>query len=315
VSRGATTEVGGSAGGAETDQFKRAETTFGAWGQKWLDKQELALRRTSFRVVKSTVNGRLVPQFGDRQIADVSKSEILGYRETLLSTQGGRSGFLSAKRINEIIRTLGSVLYFASEELRLPPPPKLDRLGQGVVMSEIEPFTGSQAQALVDHVDKDWKNYLIVRLFAGLQGGEIDALKWTNVSLERGVIMIRETLSYGESEDVKNDCTERDVEISADVGRAFSDQARLTAHRSEYVFCNRDGGPVDNSNFVKRVWHPLLKRLRLKLRGASNMRHTAAVLWLEQGKTPGWVASQLGYRTSLAVAKLYGNKSGGTSTR
>ena len=52
----------------------------------------------------------------------------------------------------------------------------------------------------------------------------------------------------------------------------------------DFVFCNRDGGPLDYRLVNKRVWHPILALLGLKSRSAYQTRHTAATLWLAAGK-------------------------------
>ncbi len=78
-------------------------------------------------------------------------------------------------------------------------------------------------------------------------------------------------------------------------------QHKATGELSEYVFCNREGNPVDNHNFNERVWAPLLRHLGLKRRRPYQMRHTAATLWLASGEQPQWIASQFRGRTAVSI--------------
>src|SRR3546814_14778596 len=71
-----------------------------------------------------------------------------------------------------------------------------------------------------------------------------------------------------------------DVCSSDLVYQAFLQQKSLNNGKSEFVFCNRDGGPLDYRLVNKRVWHPILRFLGLKSRRAYQKRHTEATLWL-----------------------------------
>jgi integrase len=86
---------------------------------------------------------------------------------------------------------------------------------------------------------------------------------------------------------------------------ALKRQHEATGKLSEYVFCNREGMPLDNKNFTDRVWVPLLRHLGLKLRRPYQMRHTAATLWLASGESPEWIARQLGHSSTEMLFRVY----------
>jgi integrase len=89
------------------------------------------------------------------------------------------------------------------------------------------------------------------------------------------------------------------------VFEALQDQYLATGKLSEYVFCNREGKPLDNDNFGSRVWYPLLRHLGLKKRRPYQMRHTAATLWLASGEAPEWIARQLGHSSTEMLFRVY----------
>ncbi|MFX7612944.1 tyrosine-type recombinase/integrase, partial [Acinetobacter baumannii] len=85
------------------------------------------------------------------------------------------------------------------------------------------------------------------------------------------------------------------IQMSDRVYQAFLQQKSLNNGKSDFVFCNRDGGPLDYRLVNKRVWHPILRFLGLTPRRAYQTRHTAATLWLSAGENPEWIARQLGH--------------------
>jgi integrase len=71
------------------------------------------------------------------------------------------------------------------------------------------------------------------------------------------------------------------------------------------VFSNLAGEPIDNANFCKRVWYPLLAHLGLRRRRPYQLRHTAATLWLTAGENPLWIARQLGHANTEMLFRVY----------
>ena len=71
------------------------------------------------------------------------------------------------------------------------------------------------------------------------------------------------------------------------------------------MFCNLLGEPLDNTNFTKRVWYPLLRHLGYEERKPYQMRHTAATLWLVSGEAPEWIARQLGHTSTEMLFRVY----------
>ena len=140
-----------------------------------------------------------------------------------------------------------------------------------------------------------------------MRTSEIDGLQWKNVDLQRREIHIREALVNGELGGTKTYGSDRTIQMSDRVYQAFLQQKSLNNGKSEFVFCNRDGGPLDYRLVNKRVWHPILRFLGLKPRRAYQTRHTAATLWLSAGENPNgshvnWDIQRLKcYSGSIAV--------------
>jgi len=79
----------------------------------------------------------------------------------------------------------------------------------------------------------------------------------------------------------------------------------LPRRRSDYVFPNSLGGPLDRDNLANRVWHPALVRAGIRKRKEYQTRHTFATLALSAGEEIGWTARQLGHVNTAMVIRHY----------
>ena len=270
----------------------------------WMTERLVEWRRSHITVLKSTINGHLLPAFGDRPVGTITKAEILAFRAKLAALPGRTGEKLSNKRINEILAPLTQIVNEAAERFGFPSPvTKLKRLK--VRKSDVNPFSLDEVQQMLAAVRMDWRDYFTVRFLTGMRTGEAHGLKWKYIDFVRRLILIRETFVLGEDDETKTESSMRDIQMSEPVFEALKRQHAATFKRSEYVFCNSEGHPIDNKNFSDRVWYPLLEQLNFKKRRPYQMRHTAATLWLASGEAPEWIARQLGHQNAALLFSVY----------
>jgi integrase len=245
-----------------------------------------------------------MPAFGDRPVHTITKAEILAFRAKLAELPGRSGEKLSNRRINGILAPLTQILNEASERYEFPSPVvKLKRLKTR--RSDVDPFSLDQVQTLLATVRAYWRDYFTIRFFTGMRTGEVHGLKWRCVAFLHRLILIRETIVLGEDDETKTGGSMRDIQMSQQVFEALKRQHEATAKLGPYVFCNREGHPIDNKNFSDRVWYPLLRHLGLAKRRPCQMRHTAATLWLASGEAPEWIARQLGHANTQMLFSVY----------
>lgn len=278
---------------------------FTDFANQWVNEHSIEWRRSHTKSLLSTLNGRLIPHFGNRTVASISKADILAFRAELAKVKGrGDKDGLSPKRINEIIGLLRQILNEAAERFAFTSPAiniKTLRLRK----TDVDPFSLDDVQRILATVRADYRNYFMVRFFTGMRTGEVHGLKWQYVDFERRLIRVRETFVLGEDEYTKTDGSQRDIQMSQPVWEALMAQHQVTGKASPYVFCNLMSQPLDNKNFSDRVWYPLLRYLDLKERRPYQMRHTAATLWLAAGEAPEWIARQLGHTSTEMLFRVY----------
>jgi len=278
---------------------------FEAFANQWVDEHSIEWRRSHIRSLLSTLNSRLIPQFGGKAVGQITKADILAFRATLAKVKGrGDKEGLSPKRINEIVGLLSQIVDEAADRFEFTSPTtNIKRLR--LRKTDVDPFSLTDVQRILATVRVDYKQYFVTRFFTGMRTGEVHGLKWKYVDFDLRVIRVRETFVLGEDEYTKTDGSQRDIQMSQPVFDALQEQFKVTGKASEYVFCNLAGEPLDNKNFSDRIWYPLLRHLGLQKRRPYQMRHTAATLWLASGEAPEWIARQLGHTSTEMLFRVY----------
>ena len=278
---------------------------FSKYCEIWVADKEIEWRSSYAEKIRIVIRKYLTPYFGKIPVINIKKSDILGFRSSLAKvTYGNNQECLSPSRINQIMTVLRMILDSAAEQYDFDSPYKnIKNLKQGKI--EVTPFSLEEVHKILSTVRDDFKPYYTIRFFTGMRTSEIDGLQWENIDLQRREIHIREALVNGVLGGTKTYGSDRTIQMSDRVYQAFLQQKSLNNGKSSFVFCNRDGGPLDYRLVNKRVWHPLLRFLGLKPRRAYQTRHTAATLWLSAGENPEWIARQLGHSTTEMLFRVY----------
>ena len=278
---------------------------FRDFSEIWRGEMAPQWRRLHRESVDAIFNAHLLPAFGDKPVGAISKAEILAFRAGLAELPGRGNKKLSAPSINKIIGLLRQCLTEASDRFGLPDCFKgVKRLKAR--RPDIEPFSLQEVEKILATVRADFRHYCAVRFFTGMRTGEINGLKWKYVDFDNDLIMVRETFSAGEVEtDAKTESSLRDIPMLPMVKEALLAHRTRRHPESEYVFCSRDGSPIDAHNFANRIWYPLLRYLGLAKRRPYQTRHTTATLMLASGENPEWIARLMGHTNTQMLFTVY----------
>ena len=286
---------------AIAQSMKLATPSFEEFARLWFEQMIPSWRQATVESYRFYLEKRLIPYFGKMDVGEISKSDIMQFRSEASKLNNGT---LKPKTVNKYIKLLKMILTEAADRYDFTPRHlNIKALKEDKV--HIEPFSIEEVNKLINTVRPDWQAYLIVRFFTGLRTGEIDGLKWENIDFERRQILVRETFSKGRFEYTKNDGSQREVDMSKLVYNTLIQHLGKN-QKSGLVFSTRDGSPINNANFLSRVWRPLLALLSIPYRRPYQTRHTAATLWLGAGENPTWIAKQLGHANTEMLFKVYG---------
>jgi integrase len=290
---------------------------FGDFVHTWMQEKKIEWRVSYREAVESILEIHLLPRFSHLRVGEILRSDVLQFRSALVDQRNGKSSVtnhdgkpLAPATINRIVGILGLITSEASLRFGVDNPCHgIKRLK--VRRQDVSPFSLDEMRVILAQARPDYRPYLTFRFFTGLRSGEVHGLKWKHVDFGSREVLIRETHQHGRTEYTKTDGSQREIQMSQPVYGAlmamrpdgFQDNPRQ--FEDQYVFRTRNGQPIDNSNFVDRVWKPLLRHLGLTYRRPYNMRHTCATLWLAAGEAPEWIARQLGHTTTEMLFRTY----------
>ena len=114
---------------------------------------------------------------------------------------------------------------------------------------KIYPFTLQEVKLLIDQSEGWLRNFLVIAFFTGMRTGEMLALRWENIDLDRNLIYVRKSMRKGKLADCKTDNSLRDIDILPVVKNALLDQYTLTGSQ-QTVFVNQYGNPYTRSDKI-----------------------------------------------------------------
>jgi len=285
---------------------------FGVFAEQWKAEHGIEWRHSYRLAVDSIFKTHLLPAFGALHVNEIDRAAVMDFRRQLASpsTRKGRRRVRAPATINRIIGVLRMIMAEAVLRHRIENPcAEIRRLK--LQRTDIQPFTLDEINLILAAVRADYRPYLTFRFFTGVRSAEAHGLKWRHVDFARREVQIRETYRDGHTEYTKTDGSQRDLQISMPVMKALQAMrpegyaANPGAFADAYVFHTKSGRPLDTTNFVYRVWKPLLNSLEIAYRRPYEMRHTCATLWLAAGEAPEWIARQLGHTTTEMLFRTY----------
>mgnify|MGYP005855032593 CR=1 FL=1 len=269
----------------------------------WYDEMKIGWRDSYDQTVVKILNGRLMQTFGEMEVSDITKADLLQFRARLGEEEGRNGKKMSASHINRHMYLMRMILREAADRFDFNTPFKgIKALRNN--KPDIHPFSIEEVNLIINGVDPWYRNYYITRFLTGMRTGEIDGLKWKFVDFDKRLIKVRESFVKNKQTYTKNDFSQRDIEMSSTVFDALKSQFQRSGHL-DYVFVNRRGDHFRYHHISRNVWHPLLKKLGLERRNPYQTRHTAATLWLGAGENPAWIAKQMGHSTTEMLFRVY----------
>lgn len=177
---------------------------------------------------------------------------------------------------------------------------------------EIRMLTRDEFAALLDATTDYWKPLMEFMVVSGARWGEIAALKPSDVNRSTNEVKIRRAWKYSSTNGYEIGATKtkrsrRTIRIPAVV------LAKLD-YSNEWLFTNRDGGPVRYVGFRRRVWDKAVARAGLDPPPTPHdLRHTCASWQLIGGVPVTVVSRHLGHENIQTTVNVYGDVDGASA--
>ena len=280
------------------------------WLLIWLENyvKPTAKERTRLRY-SEVVKHHLIPHIGELEIAEVTPL-VLQQMVTGLTAHGNlrTGGALSANTVNVIITVIQSALRVAYQ-LGYIPEYTADRVRRPRAAEKgIECFTLKEQKRIEAAVlaDRRPKMFgIVLSLYTGLRIGELIALQWKDIDLQKGLMAVSRSChdtSGGIVFDEPKTATSRRV-IPLPKQLLPKLKSIKKSGNSDFVV-SADGNAVSVRSY-QRSFELLLKRQNIVHRGFHSLRHTFATRALECGVDVKTLSEILGHKNPTVTLNRY----------
>jgi integrase len=289
--------------------------------ERWLPGYAVKVKASTHVRYAILIRKQIVPTLGHIRLVDLTPTDVTGAYAKLM-----RDG-LSAQTTTKAHKLLGQILGDAEAAGVIARNVQRSRAVHAprVPHREMQTLTAEQSRAVLHAADADRLSALyVLALSTGARQGELFALRWSDVDLNRGIIRIRRTLTRAKGAptftEPKTAAGRRSVPIGASAVEALrrhkwqQAEERLRngiggAADDALVFATEVGTPLSSQNFLTRTHYPLLKVAGVPRVRFHDLRHTAATLMLERGVHPRIMAERLGHANPSITMSVYAHVS------
>lgn len=240
-------------------------TTFAEFAVDFLDTYAAVNNKPSEVTAKRMiVRKHLGPFLGAMQLEKIDALTIERYKAARLADG------LSPKTVNNHLACLRRALVMAVEWKRLAVLPRVKFLR--VPKRKADFLSFSEATRLLAAADREWRPMILLGMRTGMRRGELMALRWDDVDLEAGRVVVRQSIVNGIVGTPKNGLT-REVPLSDEAVAALRGLPSRFARG--LVFPHPSGRHFTPSE----VWTGLNRAARaagLRTLGWHHCRHTFA---------------------------------------
>lgn len=234
---------------------------------------------------RTIVRLHLVPEFGEFRLDEIGPQEIERYKAKKVAAG------LGPKTINNSLTVLHRTLAVAAEWGKLRSVPKVKWLK--VPPPEFDFLTFEEAARLVSGADAEWRPMILLALRTGLRQGELLGLRWDDVDLVAGRLVVRRAAVRGVVGTPKNGKS-REVPLSDDAVAAL--RGRPSRFRGEHVFAHEDGRMLTKGDCKHPLWRTC-RKAGLRQIGWHVLRHTFASHLAMRGVALKAIQELLGHST------------------
>jgi integrase len=197
---------------------------------------------------------------------------------------------LSPKTINNHLAVLTKMLALAVEWKLIPSMPRVRWLK--VPPPSFDFLSFEEAERLVAGANGMWRTMIVVAIKTGLRQGELLALRWEDIDLVAGRLMVRRSVNRGFVSTPKSG-KPREVALGEIVRRTLKAERHL---RGELVFCDEGGAMLTAASCVRPLWRAC-QRAGLRHIRWHALRHTFASHLVMRGVPLKAVQELLGHST------------------
>jgi integrase len=262
----------------------------------------------------SMIRAHLLPAFGRRALREITRDHVRAWWRDVHSANyrgGGRRkpGKLSERNANKALTDLRAIFNWALEEYGLPANPAAGiRKHREYGLEKPDFYSVKELEALIAAAASEQDALMFrVAAFVGLRRGEVVALRWRSIDLDRSLVYVVDNVSGGEDVRVK-DGEGRTVPLAPQVLGALRDWRPRDAHGDDRVFPGPLQGRIDPQGLSLR-FKAARNAAGLRPLRFHDLRHTFGSLAVDGGASIIQVQSWLGHADVSTTMRYLHSKS------
>jgi integrase len=256
--------------------------------------------------------GYLKRHFRTRSAVTLSEAQAFEFRDVLLKR-------LEPITARERIGMLRSCWQWGQKRKLVTENPWLEVRVKVAAKQRPKPFTAEEIGQILEYARETpkyqhWADLIEFCLSVGCRPGEAAGLKWGHLADDCSSVWVGESFGRGKQKGTKNN-KERAFELFPELQTMLLRRRPERWTANERVFTAPKGGPIDDHNFRRRCWAPLLRELGIPYRKPYNTRHTFGSHAIDQGWSVSEVAAVMGDSEETVLRNYVGNPHGRTQVR
>ncbi|MBQ8662552.1 MAG: site-specific integrase [Eubacterium sp.] len=292
--------------------FDEPDMTFADLLKLWLNNNRLNYKGATVAKYEHLIELHILPLLGEIRLSEMNSTMINQF--LLFKLEHGRldnQGGLSPSYVRSIMLIVNAALKFAAEE-GLCAPLKTPICRPAPSKKELK-IMGNEDQRrleqyVLEHMDLTGVGVLL-SLYCGLRVGEICALSWEDVDLEKDILHIRHTVSRSKShhgmqlilERPKTNASLRDIPIPSVLVPLLRDMQNTTTS----AFVISDMNSFLNPRTFEYRYHKLLKKAGITDVNFHALRHTFATRCIQAGVDIKSLSEVLGHSNTSITLNIY----------
>ena len=273
--------------------------------QKFIDWKRRQVTKRS--LVKYLGLQKLVKQhFKAKQADAITEDQALDFRDWLLDE-------LASTTARERIGMMRSCWSWAIGRKLLTDNPWVNVRVKSSPRQRPQPFTQDEYSQILDgfrQMCPHYVGYVMFVMGVGCRLGEASGLRWGHLSPDCSKIWIGESWGRGERKTTKTN-KDRAFELSPTLISMLKTRRPTSVGADDLVFTSAHGEPIDDHNFRRRYWTPVLEAVGVPYRKPYSMRHS----FISQAFDQGWSVSEIASITGNSEETILRSYTGGVRGR
>ena len=283
--------------------------TVGQWAYEWLKTYKTGIAPSSFEVYEVSLRAHIIPALGHMKLKNVKPFHVQGLINAMSGkglTRATEKAAMTAKQLFN--RAVENGLITKSPAVVLEMPTKVKR--EKRALSEVEKNAFESAA-----LDLTEKAFVLTMLYAGLRRGEVLALTWDDIDIDKKTISISKTWTVHGNEGVikpspKTKAGNREIPMTGNLHSSIKNLHASQAGSRNYLFTS-SGNPMTLSEF-RAFWKRISEKLALSLGTDLSkdvtphiFRHTYATMLFYAGVDIKAAQYLLGHSSVAVTMEIY----------